>query len=75
MLAYLLRHRCREGFLIYPAFNPNEVGLLKSIHIPTEIGDISVHGVCIELDNPGDVVRRIKNVLQKLDVTGNAANL
>lgn len=75
MLAYLLRHRCREGFLIYPAFNPNEVGLLKSIHIPTEIGDISVHGVCVELDNPGDVVRRIKNVLQKFNVTSNAANL
>lgn len=75
MLAYLLRHRCREGFLIYPAFNANEVGLLKSIHIPTEIGDISVHGVCVELDNPSDVVNRIKYVLQKFDVTADAANL
>lgn len=67
MLAYLIRHRCRQGFLIYPAFDPKEVGLLKSIHIPTEIGDISVHGVCVGLDSPQDVVAKIKDALIGLD--------
>lgn len=63
ILAYLIRHRCRDGFLIYPTFNEHNAGILKTIHVPTEIGEIRVHGVCVRLDSPEDVRNQLQAVL------------
>lgn len=63
VITYLVRHRCRDAFLIYPAFNERDCGLLKTIHVPTEIGEIRVHGVCIRVDTPEDVRTQLQNAL------------
>jgi 5-methylcytosine-specific restriction endonuclease McrBC regulatory subunit McrC len=63
ILAYLIRHRCRDGLLIYPTFNERDVGIVKTIHVPTEIGEIKVHGVCVRLDSPEDVRNQFQAVL------------
>jgi len=63
IITYLVRHRCHHGFLIYPVFKEGRVGILKSITVPTESGELYVHAVCISLEDPGLVAKKIQACL------------
>lgn len=60
MVTYLLQNRCDEGFLIYPVFQKDRIGKIKTIHIPHETGNFVIHALCISVDSPEEVVRQVR---------------
>lgn len=69
MITYLLHHRCTEGFLIYPVFDPQKVGIVKTIHIPNGQGTFIIHGVCLSLESPKNVIDLLKEVMYSSDLS------
>ncbi|MGE0632126.1 MAG: McrC family protein [Pseudobdellovibrionaceae bacterium] len=63
MVTYLLHHRCNEGFLVYPAFDPKRVGVVKTTHIPNGQGNFVIHGLCISLESPEEIIKQISPFL------------
>jgi len=51
MLAYALRYKCKRLFLVYPAFHEvqNPVEIINTYIIPSELGDIEISTVQIDL--------------------------
>lgn len=63
MVTYLLQSRCNEGFLIYPVFQKDRIGKIKTIHIPHETGSFVIHALCISVETPETVVAQIQNLI------------
>ena len=70
LVTYLVSHKCRNGFLIYPAFDAKKSGILKSLTIPTEVGSLRVHAVCMSLESPQGVVAQMNAILSSLQQDG-----
>lgn len=63
MVTYLLQNRCNEGFLVYPVFQKDRVGKIKTIHIPHETGNFVIHALCISVESPEAVVVQIQKLI------------
>lgn len=74
MVTYLLHHKCREGFLIYPVFDSTRDGIVKTIRIPNGNDHFVIHGLCISLGSPEQIVSQIQKFIfnqeQELKVSG-----
>lgn len=67
MVTYLLQSRCKEGFLVYPVFQKDRVGKIKTIHIPHETGNFIIHALCISVESPEAVVAQIQKFIPASD--------
>lgn len=44
--------------LTYPSLNGKYAGILKKIHVPTEVGEVTVQGLCVNLLSPNSIAEQ-----------------
>lgn len=54
MMAYLIRHKCKHGYLVYPA-SDDKTGIVKSLRIANGESEFLISALCIDIGEPKEV--------------------